>query len=501
MSNLPKVKIGLVAVSRDCFPSELSRRRRGAVAAQAAKLPVDIFEANTIVENEEDALAALRELADAGVNALAVYLGNFGPEGPETLLASRFSSGGTKPVMFAAAAEESQGDLFDGRGDAYCGMLNASYNLGLRGARAYIPEYPVGTPQEVARMIEEFEPVARVAIGIRRLKIFSFGPRPYDFLACNAPIKPLYRLGVEIQENSELDLFASFNQHKGDPRVPDLVKEMESELGKGNKHPGVLERLARYELTLLDWAEKNGGASDYYAFANKCWPAFQTQFGFVPCYVNSRLASRCIPVSCETDIYGALTEYVIAAGTQVAPTLLDINNTVPEDLFKEHKGTIGGYKITDLFMGFHCGNTPSCHVVEPEMKYQLIMKRALEPKGEPDITRGTLEGTIKSGDVTLFRLQSTADAELKSYIAEGSVLDVPPRSFGGIGVFAVPEMGRFYRHVLIGKQYPHHAGVAFRHAGKTLYSAMKLLGVPADYNLPAGTLYPDENPFAGVRGS
>jgi L-fucose isomerase-like protein len=398
--------------------------------------------------------------------------------------------------MFAAAAEETGEDLYDGRGDAYCGMLNASYNLGLRGIRAYIPEYPVATASGVATMIAGFEPVARALIGVRNLKIFAFGPRPYDFLACNAPIKPLFDLGVEIQENSELDLFASFNEHKGDKRIAGIAKDMAKELGKGNNHPGVLDRLAQFEITLLDWAENNKGASSYCAFANKCWPAFQTQFGFVPCYVNSRLTSRLIPVSCETDIYGALSEYIISAVTGIAPTLLDVNNTVPADMFAGNKKIVGKYRNTDLFMGFHCGNTSSCHLAKPEMKHQLIMKRALEPDSEPDITRGTLEGTIKSGDVTIFRLQSTADAQLKSYIAEGEVLNIPPRSFGGIGVFAIPEMGRFYRHVLIGKRYPHHSGVAFAHAGRSLFSVVKLLGVSdVAYNQPASLPYPDENPF------
>jgi L-fucose isomerase-like protein len=479
----------------------LSRKRLDAVSAELGKLEkkIDFFAAKTIIENERHVPDALKELEEAGANALVVYLGNFGPEGPETLLASRFHSNFQRPVMFVAAAEESGEDLYDGRGDAYCGMLNASYNLGLRGIRAYIPHYPVAVPSGAASMIAEFEPVARVVIGIKNLKIFAFGPRPYDFLACNAPIKPLYDLGVEIQENSELDLYASFNAHKGDKRIKGVAANMAKELRKGNKQPGILERLAQYEITLLDWAEENKGASAHCAFANKCWPAFQTQFGFVPCYVNSRLASRLIPVSCETDIYGALSEYVIAAATEVPPTLLDINNTVPEDLYRKHITGTGMallYKVPDLFMGFHCGNTPACHVIEPEMRYQLIMKRALEPEGEPDITRGTLEGTIRSGDITLFRLQSTAGAELKSYIAEGKVLDIPPKSFGGIGIFAVPEMGRFYRYVLIEKQFPHHAGVAFKHAGKALYSAMKLLGVPdVSHNLPAGTLYPNENPF------
>ena len=59
------------------------------------------------------------------------------------------------------------------------------------------------------------------------------------------------------------------------------------------------QRLAQYEVTLLDWIEENKGACDYVVMANKCWPAFQTQFGFVPCYVNSRFTARGIPIACE----------------------------------------------------------------------------------------------------------------------------------------------------------------------------------------------------------
>jgi len=492
MTNIPKVKLGIIAVSRDCFPVELSATRRKAVVEACKNKGIDIFEANTTVENEKDALKALDELKSADVNALVVYLGNFGPEGPETLLAQKFHG----PAIYVAAAEETETNLIGGRGDAYCGMLNASYNLGLRKLNPYIPEYPVGTPDEIADMISDFENIARIIIGLSKLKIFGFGPRPQDFLACNAPIKPLYDLGVEIMENSELDLFESFNKHENDERIPAVVKEMEEELGAGNGYPGILPKLAQFELTLKDWMEKNIGASEYAVFANKCWPAFQTQFGFVPCYVNSRFASRGIPISCEVDIYGALSEYIITCATGMPATLLDINNTVPKDMYENNKDKFGGYKLDDLFMGFHCGNTPSCCLKSASLKYQLIMHRLIEPDKEPDITRGTLEGTIRPGDITLFRLQGTADCVLRSYVAEGEVIDVDPKSFGGIGVFAVKEMGRFYRHVLIAKRYPHHAGVAFKRAGKLLFAAMKMLGVEdVAFNQPASMLYKDENPF------
>ena len=494
MINIPKMKVGIVAVSRDCFPESLSvNRRKALVEAYAKKYDAaDIYECPVcIVESEIHMVQALEDIKKAGCNALCVYLGNFGPEISETLLAKHFDG----PKMFVAASEENTQTLASSRGDAYCGMLNASYNLKLRNIKAYIPEYPVGTAEECADMIHEFLPIARAIEGLNNLKIISFGPRPLNFLACNAPIKQLYNLGVEIEENSELDLFEAFNKHAGDPRIPDVVKDMEAELGAGNKKPEILAKLAQYEITLLDWVEAHKGYRKYVAIAGKCWPAFQTQFGFVPCYVNSRLTGRGIPVSCEVDIYGALSEFIGTVVSEDATTLLDINNTLPSDIYDaDIKGKFN-YTLNDTFMGFHCGNTTSKKLSFCEMKYQLIMARSLPE----EVTQGTLEGDILPGDITFFRLQSTADCQLRAYIAQGEVLPVATRSFGSIGIFAIPEMGRFYRHVLIEKNFPHHGAVAFGHYGKALYEVFKYAGVPVEdinFNQPKGMLYKTENPFA-----
>ena len=492
MNNLPKVKVGIVAVSRDCFPESLSvNRRKALIEAYKAKYdPDNIYECPIcIVESEIHMVQALEDVKAAGCDALVVYLGNFGPEISETLLAKHFDG----PKMFIAAAEESMNDLVQGRGDAYCGMLNASYNLKLRNIKAYIPEYPVGTAEECADMIEEFLPIARALVGLSQLKIISFGPRPLNFLACNAPIKQLYNMGVEIEENSELDLFEAFHKHDGDPRIPDVVKDMEAELGAGNQKPEVLPKLAQYELTLLDWIEAHKGYRKYVAIAGKCWPAFQTQFGFVPCYVNSRLTGRGIPVSCEVDIYGALSEFIGACVSQDAVTLLDINNTVPKDLYEQDIQGKFPYTQKDTFMGFHCGNTCSKKLTSCSMKYQMIMARTLPE----EVTQGTLEGDLVPGDITFYRLQSTADNHLRAYVAQGEVLPVATRSFGGVGIFAIPEMGRFYRHVLIEKNFPHHGAVAFGHYGKALFEVFKYLDVEeVRFNQPKGMLYPSENPFA-----
>ena len=143
MNNIPVVKLGLIAVSRDCFPIQLSEKRRAAIQVTYKG---ELYECPVTVENEKDMEKALEDVNKADCNALVVFLGNFGPETPETLIAERFEG----PCMYVAAAE-GDGDMINGRGDAYCGMLNCSYNLKMRHLKAYIPEYPVGTADDIAK--------------------------------------------------------------------------------------------------------------------------------------------------------------------------------------------------------------------------------------------------------------------------------------------------------------------------------------------------------------
>jgi L-fucose isomerase-like protein len=130
------------------------------------------------------------------------------------------------------------------------------------------------------------------------------------------------------------------------------------------------------------------------------------------------------------------------------------------------------------------------------MKHQLIMHRLMEPGKNPNITVGTLEGTLCPGPATVFRFNHNMRGESRAYVAEGHVIDADPASFGGIGIIGCPGFARFYRHVLLEHMFPHHAAVGFRHAGSVLFDAARLLGIAVDAPLPKGVLYPGENPFS-----
>lgn len=494
MINSPTVKLGVVAVSRDSFDQSLSARRLGHLMQALKNAGIEAHPCPVIIENDRDSMAAIENLKEAQCNAAVVFLGNFGPEGPTTLFIQKYGG----PCMICAAAEENARTLASARnrGDALCGMLNIGYSLHLRRLRAFIPQFPNGSPEPLVAQVRLFERIARVVIGVRQLKLVGFGPRPQDFLACNAPIQPFFDLGIEVVENSELDLYRLFKEAalKTD-KLRAAEESMRSELGDRTSYPDLLPKMAQLEVALMDYREQNLGASRFMVFANKCWPSFEFEFGFVPCYINSRLASRGIPVACEVDLYGAVSEFMAQLAGSTPATILDINNSVPADVIPAG-ADLKGAAFEDLFMGFHCGNTCSDCMKTCEVKYQGIMNRLMEGGRTPDISRGTLEGQIKPGPVTLFRLQSTADCRLRSYMAQGEVLDIAPQSFGGIGIIAIPNFRRFYRHVLIGKGFPHHTAVSFQHAGQALFEAARMLGVDdIGVPLPNTMLYSGENPF------
>ena len=99
MKNVPEIKVGIVGVSRDCFPASLTKTRREAlVKAYEAKYgAADIYECPiTIIESEIDMVNALADIKAAGCNALCVFLGNFGPE----ISAQKFAEQGIHPRSY-----------------------------------------------------------------------------------------------------------------------------------------------------------------------------------------------------------------------------------------------------------------------------------------------------------------------------------------------------------------------------------------------------------------
>lgn len=482
----PDVKLGMVSASRNCFPRSLSEERTKALLAACDKAGVSLVVPNgksRIIESKEDAVEAALELRNAGCDAAVLYLGNFSPEIEDATFVKQFAGN----VMMIAAAEESAATLAEKRGDALCGLLSAAMAVRKRGmlSRVYVPPVPLVTPESGVAAIRHFTRVMKVVKGIRNATIGLFGPRPRDFETCNYSVASLASIGIEVEELGFFDLANRIEDVREDGDLAGTEESIRKEI-KGVPAGDFITRLAAYEDSIKYFRD----SLKLSGIATQCWSEQELALKHVPCSINARMAAQGCPIACENDAYSLVAELFGQYASDASVTILDINHSIPKDLHK----SLSKYPPEDLVGLFHCGNTDPCRMKNPEMKHQVIMKRLMEPDGEPDITRGTLEGAIAASPITVLQTRGTGN-NLQAYIIQGEFLDLDPGTFGSTGTAYLPGFGRFYRHLMLGR-FHHHAGVAFAHCGAVLYDAMKLLGVE-EIHTPnaAGVPYEGENAF------
>lgn len=477
MDNREKVKIGIVVGSTDWMPSDLAIERcHKLVSSYKSKFSEEnIYECPIcLTDNEINIKRVLKDLYKSECNALCIYFANYGPESAGTLLATEFSG----PVMLIGAAEEGSKSLGNNRTDALSGFINASYALKLRNKKVYIPKNPVGTFNELSNHIHEFFYVASTLLSLKKLKVISFGPRPSSYLASMVSLNPLYTFGLDISEYSELELYNSYIKHNNDNRIAEIVNDMKSEISYFDTN--MLEKFAQYEVTLNDFIRAHKGNRDFVTMTSTCWPAFPINFGFVPCYVNSRFTGKGIPVSCEVDVYGSVSEYIGQVISDDIVTILNINNNVPEEIYnKSINGKLFnnvGFDKTDLFIGYHCGVTNSSKLVKPELKNHFVNENLIGDEK----SKGTIHGRIVDGNITLFRIQANCDGELMAYIVTGQILPIDINTYGSYGIIGVKSFDGFLRKIVLDKGFPNHTTVVFGDHFDKLFYTLELLGIKKD---------------------
>ena len=483
----PEIKLGLVSASRNCFPRSLSEERTARVLAGCRQAGIEPFVPqgpSQIIETKDHAIEAARQFKAAGCDAVVYYLGNFSPEIEDAYFIKLFDG----PVMLIAAAEESGASLLEKRGDALCGLLSAALAVSKRGlaGRVHLPEFPVVSAEEAVREIAHFIKVARVVKGIRNATVGLFGPRPRDFETCNYNLASVNSIGIEVEELGLFDLQNEVKRIKDKKEETETIKEDMKREVPSIPDDEFAGRLSVYERAIKNFRDqlKLSGA------ASQCWSEQEFSLRHVPCFINGRMAQGGFPIACENDCYSLIAELLGQYASDATVGILDINHSIPKDLHASLKD----YTIRDMVGMFHCGNASTKLLKNPEMKYQVIMKRMMEPDTQADITRGTIEGQFAASPITVVQVHGLGD-KMQAYLLEGHFLDLDPKTFGCTGTAYLPGFSRFYRHVLLGR-FHHHAAVAFGHCAAVLYDAFKLVGMEKVFTpLPPPMPYPGENVF------
>jgi L-fucose isomerase-like protein len=221
--------------------------------------------------------------------------------------------------------------------------------------------------------------------------------------------------------------------------------------------------MAKLGAVIDGWMED----TELVASAIQCWTSMQEFFGVVPCTLMSMMSNKLAPSACETDIAGVVAMQALALAAEQPSAIVDWNNNYGED---PNKGVI-----------FHCSNLPGDIFVKDNavMDYQEIIAGTVGKEN----TFGTVVGRVRTGPFTYLRV-STDDlnGKIVAYIGEGKLTDDKLETFGGFGVFEIPDLQGLLAHIC-DNGFEHHVSVNLTEVAAAVFEALdKYLGWEVYYH-------------------
>ena len=467
---MEKTTLGVIVGNRGFFPDHLCESGRQEVLKALAEEGI----AAVVLGPQDTPFGSVETLQDAAkcaalfkehrdeIDGILVTLPNFGDERgvAETLR----MAGLDVPVLIHAFPDEADKMTVADRRDSFCGKMSVCNNLWQYGIPYSLTTLHTVAPdaESFRQDLRRFAATCRVVRGLRGARLGMLGARPAAFLTVRYSEKLLERAGISV---STLDLSEAFGRAASmaadAPEVKRKVDEIRAYVPITGVPDESLNKMARFALVMENWIEENG----LVATAVQCWTSMQEFFGIAPCTVMSMLSNKLIPSACETDITGAIGMYAMALASGQPSALVDWNNNYGDD---PDKGVM-----------FHCSNLPKEIFAEARMSYQEIIA---ETVGK-DNTYGTVSGRIKSGPFTYCRV-STDDERgvVRAYVGEGELTDDPLETFGGYGVFYIPDLQGLLHHICE-NGYEHHVAINLSTVASAVYEALsKYMGWQVYYH-------------------
>jgi L-fucose isomerase-like protein len=460
---MDKVRIGFVPAHREPFDEEwAAKMRERCLKAFAKEKMVEIVVPDAdmtrggCVRNDADAEKVIALFREKEIDGLIIGTMTFGDEVSALSVAAAFSN---RPIMLFGTKEGPFTSDGNRRSDSFCGTLSISSGL----YRRHIPFNFAGIifPEELDFMdnLDNFVRVCAVARGFVGARVGLVGPRPERFETCIFSEDAL--MGSFSQKVVPIDLadiMAQAGALENAAEIKKIVRKIKAEANLAAIDVKTVDKIAGLEYALAKFAKDKNLS----AMGVQCWTAMQSVYGLSPCYAMGRMTDMGIMTACEVDIYGALT--------MLLQHLAALGKTVPHFI----DWTIQHQKEADTFLAWHCGNAPPSLVSEPgkvDISYHSILGESLGVKR----SRGTGEFQVKSGEVTLCRLQEH-DGEFKMLVAIGNAVKSDEKLRGSWSWVKVPDLELLYS-TLVEEGFVHHASMIHGDYTRAISDACEYLGI------------------------
>ncbi|WHX47785.1 L-fucose/L-arabinose isomerase family protein [Paenibacillus woosongensis] len=459
---MKKLKLGYAPTRRFTFSAEDAFKYKVMIKEKIQSFGMDLELVDLEGINEEGLLYDDHIAADRIVerfkreNVDAVFFPhcNFGTE--DTV--ARVGKALGKPVLLWGPRDEAP--LEDGMRlrDTQCGLFATGkvlrrFNVPF----TYVTNSRVDSPV-FERGFTNFVAAANVVKQFRNLRILQIGPRPTSFwtMICNEG-ELLERFGIELHPITLIDIQRASKQiEKGSSsELAEAIDYIKAKLDWSEVTEEDVRRIAALKVAMKQYAVQNGCS----AIAIQCWSALQEAMGIMPCLANAILTDEQIPVTCETDIHGAITSVMVqAAAMNQLPTFF-------ADLTIRHPENENGELL------FHCGNFPVSLSVEerPKLSRHFLFD---------DHAPGTHEGEIKGGGMTLARFDGD-HGEYQLFLGKARGIQGPYTR--GSYVWVEVNDWPLWEEKLVKGPYVHHSVGIHANVIPALYEACNYIpGLTAD---------------------
>jgi L-fucose isomerase-like protein len=459
---------GLLIGNRGFFPAHLCESARAVllkIFANREEQIVTLSDQATqfgSIESVQDArLAAdqLRAHRDQ-IDGIIVSLPNFGDERAvaNTLRWAELDV----PVLIHAFPEATGKMGLSDRRDSYCGKISLCNNLRQYGVKFTLTNEHVVDPesQSFQSDLDRFAGICRVVGALKHLRLGVIGARPAAFNTVRFSEKLLERSGISVEtiDLSEI-IHRATNLDDQEPGLDEKITEIESYLADNRTPPEAMLRMAKLGLVIDRWMDDQQLA----ASAVQCWTALEEIYGVVPCTLMSMMSDRLLPSACETDIMGAVSMLALSAAANAPAAIVDFNNNYQDQ--------------QDKCVLFHCSNFPRELLnLEPSgsLPGSLITYHDILSEGlGKDRSWGIIAGRLAAGPYTYCRISSDdLNGSIKAYAGQGSMTDDPLDTFGGFGVFEIPDLNGLMQFICR-NGFEHHVSIALDHTASVLEEAFR----------------------------
>jgi L-fucose isomerase-like protein len=469
-----KLTVGLAPTRRFVFSAEDAARYKVKVEEKLRALGVHVVTIDAV--NREGLLyerahaeAAAELFRRAGVDAVFAPHVNFGTEEVVARLAREVG----KPFLLWGPRDEAP--LPDGTRlrDTQCGLFATANVLKKHAVPfSYIVNCRLEDPA-FERGIGTFLSAVSAARAFRGARVGQVSTRPPNFYTVIINEEELIRRwGIEMVPMDLVVLVkAVLAIADCDPRVRVEAESIAARLAVRAGDPKAVQRIAALRLFLSDWAEREGLS----AIAFKCHDDLPEALGIYPCFVNGELAARGIPVTCETDIHGALTALLLqgaADGALPGPSAQGAAGQGPAvapffaDLTVRHPTNDNAELL------WHCGNFP--HALARDPSRSFLGPHFVIPPHRP----GTGNFEIRGGDVTIARFDGIG-GEYSLLVGHGRGTE-GPFTLGTYLWVEVPDLPLWEERIVRGPYIHHVAAIHGRFAPALLEATRYIPGLRPD---------------------